>query len=79
VCTLTKEPLKMPLVICRRGLIYNKESLIKQMIEKTMPHEFRHIRKLSNLVTVSEASFDEDRNQVCCAVSLEVLSDLKPF
>ena len=29
VCSLTKECLKMPLVICKRGLIYNKESLIK--------------------------------------------------
>jgi hypothetical protein len=79
VCSLTKEALRMPLVVCRRGLIYNKESLIKKMLDKTMPFEFRHIRKLSNLVTVSAASFDPETKQVCCSVSRELLSDLKPF
>lgn len=69
----------MPLVVCRRGLIYNKESLIKKMLDKTMPFEFRHIRKLSNLVTVSAASFDQETKQVCCSVSRELFSDLKPF
>lgn len=57
-CSLTQESLKQPLVVCKRGLIYNKESLIKRMIERTMPHEFRHIRKLSNLVELAEKSFD---------------------
>jgi len=25
LCSLTKEPLRAPLVVCKRGLIYNKE------------------------------------------------------
>ena len=79
VCSLTKEPLKVPVVVCKRGLLYNKESLIKRMLDKTMPHEFRHIKKLSNLVTVSESSFDQETSQIFCAISLEVLSDLKAF
>lgn len=59
-CTLTKDPLRMPLVICRRGLVYNKESLMKTMIDKQVPREFRHIRKLSNLVNISRNSFDSE-------------------
>ena len=69
----------MPIVVCKRGLLYNKESLIKRMIEKSMPYEFRHVKKLSNLVTLAEASFDPESSSIYCAISLEVLSDLKTF
>lgn len=57
-CALTKQSLQHPIVVCRRGLLYNKEALMRSMIEKNMPYTFRHIRKLSNLVTLSHNSFD---------------------
>ena len=47
LCAISKEPLHSPIVVCKRGLLYNKEQLIKRLLEKTMPYEFRHIRKLS--------------------------------
>ena len=47
LCAISKEPLRSPIVVCKRGLLYNKEQLIKRLLEKTMPYEFRHIRKLS--------------------------------
>lgn len=47
LCSISKEPLRSPIVVCKRGLLYNKEQLIKRLLEKTMPYEFRHIRKLS--------------------------------
>jgi len=57
---MTKEKLRLPLVACKRGLIYNKEGVIKRMLEKSMPYEFRHLKKLSNLVSLSASSFDSD-------------------
>ncbi len=48
LCALTKEPLGgKHVVVCRLGLLYNKEEVIKKMIEKAMPKVFRHIRKIS--------------------------------
>ena len=47
LCAISKEPLRAPIVACKRGLLYNKEQLIKRLLEKTMPYEFRHIHKLS--------------------------------
>lgn len=79
LCSMTKEKLRLPLVACKRGLIYNKEGVIKRMLEKSMPHEFRHIKKLSNLVSLSARSFDANTHQLCCAITRTELSDCKPF
>jgi hypothetical protein len=43
LCTLSKDHLKEPIVADRLGLLYNKEEIIKKLIEKSMPHAFRHI------------------------------------
>ena len=49
LCALGKEPLRGPIVACRLGLLYNKEDVVKRLIEKTMPKAFRHIRKLRDV------------------------------
>ena len=57
LCAMSKETLRRPVVACRRGLLYNKEHLIRRLLEKNVPREFRHIAKLSrDVVQVSEAS-----------------------
>jgi hypothetical protein len=34
LCAISKEPLRPPLVVCRLGLLYNKEEIVKRLIEK---------------------------------------------
>lgn len=48
-CALSKETLREPIAVCRMGLLYNKEQIIKRLIEKTMPDGFRHIKKLKDI------------------------------
>lgn len=61
LCAMSKEPLRTPVVACKRGLLYNKEHLIKRLLEKTMPKEFRHIAKLSrDTCQVSESSITSE-------------------
>ena len=61
LCAMSKEPLRHPIVACRRGLLYNKEHLIKRLLEKSMPSEFRHIVKLSRDTNqVSEACLQKE-------------------
>ena len=43
LCAMSKEPLRSSVVACKRGLLYNKMHLIKRLLEKTVPREFRHI------------------------------------
>jgi len=45
-CALTKERLRNPIAVCRLGYLYNYENLIKLMMERKMPTEFMHIRKV---------------------------------
>ena len=49
LCAISKDKLREPLVICKMGLIYNKEEIIKRLIEKNIPKAFRHIRKLKDV------------------------------
>ena len=82
-CALSKEPLRKPISFCRLGLLYNKEEVIKRLIEKTMPKAFRHIRKLKD---VRELKCDDSRVEeedgsqiIVCPVSKRELNGFHPF
>ena len=75
LCAMSKEPLRSPVVACKRGLLYNKEHLMKRVLEKTVPREFRHIAKLSRDVrkvsaaSITDGSATNGRVLLQCAVS----------
>ncbi|KAL8435798.1 hypothetical protein ACSSS7_002175 [Eimeria intestinalis] len=48
-CALSEEPLKPPLVACRVGRLYNKESVITAMLEKSLPPHMKHVKSLKDL------------------------------
>jgi len=50
---MSKEPLKTPVVTCSLGLLYNKESVINNLIEKTIPKAFKHIHSLKDVITIN--------------------------
>jgi len=52
-CALSKEPLKPPLVADELGFIFNKEAVIKSLLNKSMPTGFRHIRSLKDVFPVN--------------------------
>jgi hypothetical protein len=72
LCAMTKEPLREPIAVCRMGMLYNKEEIIKRLIEKTIPRAFRHIKKLKD---VKEAKVqlrpnkEDGTNIIVCPVS----------
>jgi len=51
-CAISKEPLKDPIVTCELGFLYNKDAVIRQLLEKTMDEAFGHIRSLKDLIPV---------------------------
>jgi hypothetical protein len=52
-CALSKQPLMQPIVADQLGNIYNKEEIIKCLIEKNMPQRFNHIRTLKDVYEVN--------------------------
>ena len=56
LCSLTKDSLRKPVGVCKLGLLYNREEVIKKMLEKTMPSAFRHIRKIKDIKEVKATS-----------------------
>ena len=52
-CTLSKEPISKPICVCKLGNLYNKEQIIKRLIDKNMPKSgFEHIKKIKDVVEV---------------------------
>ena len=71
LCAMSKEPLRAPIVACKRGLLYNKEHLIRRLLEKNVPREFRHIAKLSrDTVQVSDASLESTSSSFTTSSSI---------
>mmetsp|Transcript_47710 Transcript_47710/g.120931 ORF Transcript_47710/g.120931 Transcript_47710/m.120931 type:complete len:291 (+) Transcript_47710:103-975(+) len=76
-CWLSQEPLREPVVACRLGNLYNKESLINALLNKKIPKEISHIRALKDvkpcLITWKEAEKEEGRRRMVCPVSRDDL------
>jgi len=68
-CALSKEPLKKPLAVCRLGYLYNKEELIKRLIEKKMPLAFNHIRRVRDFKEVTGVQQASEGGTLACPVS----------
>ncbi|KRX10669.1 hypothetical protein PPERSA_08664 [Pseudocohnilembus persalinus] len=61
LCKLSKNKLKLPVVMCRLGNLYNYESVIQNLMDKTMPQSFRHIKKLKN--DVKQVKLEENKDK----------------
>eukprot|EP00937_MAST-01D_sp_MAST-1D-sp2_P007206 g7206.t1 len=52
-CALSGEALREPIVACRLGNLYNKDAVLKELLERRegKPAQFAHVRKLKDVVT----------------------------
>ncbi len=78
LCALTKDQLSRHVTVCRMGLLYNKEELIKKLIEKNMPKAFRHIKKLKDVRDI-KAAFKDGEETMVCPVSQREMNGFHPF
>lgn len=57
-CALTGELLVDPIVACRAGWLYNKESVLQRLLSKSLsPEKFSHISSLRDLVDVRHSNW----------------------
>lgn len=72
LCAISKDKLREPIAVCRMGLLYNKEEIIKKLIEKNIPKAFRHIRKLKDVKeakVLTRPNPEDDSRVIICPVS----------
>lgn len=62
LCAMSKEPLRQPIAFCRLGHLYNREEILRRMLEKSVPKAFRHIRKIRDVRAINPkcARVEED-------------------
>ena len=81
-CALSKDSLKKPIVGDRTGLLYNKEGLIKALIEKRLPKTFRHITSLKDVKDLNihiTGVESVDHLKIVCPISMLEYSGINNF
>ncbi len=71
----------MPIAACRLGLLYNKESILRALIENSLPKQFRHITTLKDIV---EVNIEENKKEnaafpLICPISQIEFNGLNRF
>ena len=80
-CTLTKQKLKQPVAACRLGFLYNKEPLLKALVEKSLPKQFDHLSSLKDVVTVNIMENDKKISELpfICPITRIEFNGLNKF
>ena len=79
---MTKQRLNQPLAICKLGLIYNYEEVLKLMMEKKIPHEFSHIRSVKDIKMLKNIEMNNEKNSdfpLVCPISKIEYNGLNKF
>lgn len=80
-CSFNNEPFKKPIVICRRGFLFNKETLYEAIIKKNLPKELSYLKKMKDTREI-KFMFNSDKNsdyRICCPVSGKTVNGINHF
>ncbi|TDH65572.1 hypothetical protein CCR75_008352 [Bremia lactucae] len=79
-CALSSEPLREPVVACRLGNFFNKQTLLEHLIAKSMSERFRHITSIKDVVTCRMAHANDGEKLLwCCPITLTEFNGKQPF
>ena len=80
-CALTKQILRKPIMMCKKGYLFNKEIIIGVLQEDILPPNFRHIKSEEDLREI-EIIFNSMRNSdfpLLCPLTNKVLDGTNSF
>ncbi|EDO07408.1 Rtf2 RING-finger family protein [Babesia bovis T2Bo] len=69
VCSLSQEPLSRPIMVCRLGLLYNKEAVIKYILSKKNVVSMQHIKNMKDFKEV-DLEVDKSSQRFLCPITL---------
>ncbi|POM75157.1 hypothetical protein PHPALM_7777 [Phytophthora palmivora] len=79
-CVLSSEPLRDPVVACRLGNLFNKQTVLEHLLAKSMPERYRHITSLKDVVTCRVTREKEQEDAFwCCPVTMVEFNGKQPF
>jgi hypothetical protein len=93
-CALSKRPLQEPIVSCALGKLYNKDSILEYLLDKSAYGDGEeicgHIRSFKDVKTLtltpnpapvvtSSKSSDSERPQFVCPLTLKEMNGVQPF
>jgi len=76
-CTISKELLTEPIVTCELGFLYNKEEIIKRLLDKTVDPAFSHIKSLKDIIKLNftaNPAYEDDHTHsrfICPVTQIE--------
>jgi hypothetical protein len=76
-CSLSKDPLKKPIVGDKLGQLYNKKNIIECLLNKSFPKIFNHITSLKDVKELN-CNLSKD-GKIECGISLEEFSGMNKF
>ncbi|POM57625.1 hypothetical protein PHPALM_37835 [Phytophthora palmivora] len=79
-CVLSSEPLRDPVVACRLGNLFNKQTVLEHLLAKSMPERYRHITSLKDVVTCRVTREKQQEGAFwCCPVTMVEFNGKQPF
>eukprot|EP00922_Rhytidocystis_sp_ex-Travisia-forbesii_P025901 GHVS01037990.1.p1 GENE.GHVS01037990.1~~GHVS01037990.1.p1 ORF type:complete len:296 (+),score=68.23 GHVS01037990.1:120-890(+) len=64
-CAISQDRLRLPIVACRLGQLYNKEVLLQCLLEKQLPPHASHIKSLKHSCKTLNVSLNSKGSMVC--------------
>ena len=78
-CTFTNNLLKHPVVMCKRGFLFNKGSLVSALEINNLPSRLKYIKNKDDLCDVNLNTNKKNRFPFCCPLTAKVLNGTNPF
>lgn len=80
-CTFTNSLLKKPVVMCRKGFLFNRDSLLKALSKKNLPQRLNYITSITDIcrVELNPNKNKKNRFPFCCPLTAKVLNGSNPF
>lgn len=80
-CTFTNNMLKNPVLMCKRGFLFNSEALLKALEKKNLPQRLNYIKNTADVrrVHLNPNKTKKNRFPFCCPLTAKVLNGLNPF
>ena len=80
-CTFTNSLLTKPVVMCRKGFLFNRDSLLKALFKKNLPSRLNYISTVSDVCDVELNLNKNKKNKFpfCCPLTAKVLNGANPF
>lgn len=80
-CSFTNNRLKLPIIICKKGFLFNKESLLEAIINKSLPAKLTYIKRLKDIKQIRVKMNPNPKSDIplLCPLTAKEINGVKNF